>query len=101
VWKNCDSERRFIVQAVDGAVKTIYSPSTALQKAKQFQSRQPNPKEPIVITRPIASTSSTRSVVRVAFAHAASMGACALATRRQQLLANGYKGRAHPGMEDV
>jgi hypothetical protein len=53
------------------------------------------------MTRPNATTSSTRFVVRVAFAHAASMGACALAAGLPQLGKNASSGRAHPGMEDV
>jgi hypothetical protein len=53
------------------------------------------------MTRPNATTSSTRFAVRVAFAHAASMGVCALAAVGPQLRKNAYSGRACPGLEDV
>jgi hypothetical protein len=89
--------KKSLSRIVDAAVKTLYS----LSIAPQGTTHSTQPKEPIVITRPNATTSSTRFVVRVAFAHAASMGVCALATGWPQLRTNADGGRAHPGMEDV
>jgi hypothetical protein len=90
--------RKNIVRSVDPAVKTIYSPFIACRRPHFFSA-----KDPIVNHRPAITTSSNRHAVVVAFAFAGSMGKrCAIAANRQPtLLALGYVGRMHPGMEDV